>query len=332
MKQYRRKNATVSRTSPKGGRRGCLCPDGKTYSSKCCDGTLEAQGIGNITLSGVDSAGTIVSQDTTSTVSSTSTALPSQGSSTVTSQDTTNTTVNSSSTQVVSMEITSGTYNVGDSLPLVATFNEEVNVDTTGGTPTVDVNIDENTREFSYTQGSGTDDLTFEYTLVEEDAEFTTAEVASDIELNGGSITDGGGDPIETTTESITVTVESVIVEAPVQDYSDVYYVGVNDLCVGGSNNRFLDTTVCGTDIAHFSTSDILFVGSGQSLPKIGDIAYNPRSSEPYYIEGVNSIYSSNSAWWLSIKDTPSTCGSPSAIEFMVRVGADGTVLETHTC
>jgi hypothetical protein len=31
--------------SPKGGRRGCLCKDGK-YSKKCCDGTLEAQGIG----------------------------------------------------------------------------------------------------------------------------------------------------------------------------------------------------------------------------------------------------------------------------------------------
>lgn len=44
----RRKNATVSRTSPKGGRRGCLCPDGKTYSIDCCDGTLEAQGIGKI--------------------------------------------------------------------------------------------------------------------------------------------------------------------------------------------------------------------------------------------------------------------------------------------
>lgn len=45
----RRKNATKSRTSPKGGKRGCLCGDGKTYSSKCCDGTLEAQGIGSIT-------------------------------------------------------------------------------------------------------------------------------------------------------------------------------------------------------------------------------------------------------------------------------------------
>ncbi len=44
----RRKKATVSRTSPKNGRRGCLCPDGTTYSIDCCDGTLEAQGIGKI--------------------------------------------------------------------------------------------------------------------------------------------------------------------------------------------------------------------------------------------------------------------------------------------
>lgn len=38
---------TPSRTSPKGGKRGCLCED-NTYSSKCCDGSLQAQGIGQI--------------------------------------------------------------------------------------------------------------------------------------------------------------------------------------------------------------------------------------------------------------------------------------------
>ena len=38
-----------SRTSPKGGQRGCLCKDGKSYSTKCCNGSLQAQGIGNIT-------------------------------------------------------------------------------------------------------------------------------------------------------------------------------------------------------------------------------------------------------------------------------------------
>lgn len=38
---------TPSRTSPKGGSRGCLCPD-NTYNSNCCDGTIHAQGIGII--------------------------------------------------------------------------------------------------------------------------------------------------------------------------------------------------------------------------------------------------------------------------------------------
>ena len=42
------KTKTPSYSSPKGGRRGCLCEDGK-YSSKCCDGSLQAQGIGMTT-------------------------------------------------------------------------------------------------------------------------------------------------------------------------------------------------------------------------------------------------------------------------------------------
>lgn len=39
--------------SPKGGKRGCICKDG-TYSKKCCDGTLEAQGIGKTAGTGTD--------------------------------------------------------------------------------------------------------------------------------------------------------------------------------------------------------------------------------------------------------------------------------------
>lgn len=34
-------------TSPKGGKRGCLCKDGK-YSSECCEGELSQQGIGTL--------------------------------------------------------------------------------------------------------------------------------------------------------------------------------------------------------------------------------------------------------------------------------------------
>lgn len=36
---------TKSKTSPKGGKRGCLCDDG-TYSKECCNGNLQNQGIG----------------------------------------------------------------------------------------------------------------------------------------------------------------------------------------------------------------------------------------------------------------------------------------------
>jgi len=35
-------------SSPTTDKRACLCPD-NTYSRECCDGSLQAQGIGNIT-------------------------------------------------------------------------------------------------------------------------------------------------------------------------------------------------------------------------------------------------------------------------------------------
>ena len=38
-------NETVGKSSPTGDKRGCLCKNG-TYSRKCCDGTLRAQGVG----------------------------------------------------------------------------------------------------------------------------------------------------------------------------------------------------------------------------------------------------------------------------------------------
>jgi len=41
------KKRQQTKSSPQGGKRGCVCKDG-TYNAKCCDGTLHAQGIGNV--------------------------------------------------------------------------------------------------------------------------------------------------------------------------------------------------------------------------------------------------------------------------------------------
>ena len=59
------KSKTPSYSSPKGGRRGCLCENGK-YSSKCCDGSLQAQGIGMTT--GTENVSVTISSGVTTIV------------------------------------------------------------------------------------------------------------------------------------------------------------------------------------------------------------------------------------------------------------------------
>lgn len=46
-----KKEKTLSKTSPKGGKRGCLCEDG-TYKAECCTGELQNQGVGRIVNQG----------------------------------------------------------------------------------------------------------------------------------------------------------------------------------------------------------------------------------------------------------------------------------------
>jgi hypothetical protein len=61
---------TASKVSPRGGKRGCLCKDGK-YHKDCCDSSLEAQGIGktasvtpqNVTITDNNGVRTIVRQN-----------------------------------------------------------------------------------------------------------------------------------------------------------------------------------------------------------------------------------------------------------------------------
>ena len=48
LKTIKNKIMGQKTSSPKGGKRGCLCKDG-TYSSKCCNGELSEQGIGSLT-------------------------------------------------------------------------------------------------------------------------------------------------------------------------------------------------------------------------------------------------------------------------------------------
>ena len=82
-------------------------------------------------------------------------------------------------------------WDAGDAVEVVLTFDENVTVDTTNGTPSVTVKLgeDETEKTAAYASGSGTAALTFRYTLATGEGPYTEALLeANSLALNGGAI------------------------------------------------------------------------------------------------------------------------------------------------
>ena len=85
---------------------------------------------------------------------------------------------------------TDGAWTAGETVEVQLTFSEPVTVDTTGGTPSIDLRLGgTQTRSAAYTSGSGTKALVFGYTLGEDEGPHATVLVPGDsLVLNGGTI------------------------------------------------------------------------------------------------------------------------------------------------
>ncbi|EHP42465.1 Pyrrolo-quinoline quinone, partial [Cupriavidus basilensis OR16] len=114
-----------------------------------------------------------------------------------TATDTIAITVNSISPVVTNVDAltANGTYKVGDTVSVVVTFDQAVTVDTTGGTPTLLLETGAVDRNATYISGSGTNTLTFRYTVQAGDssADLDVASSAA-LALNGGVITNASSD------------------------------------------------------------------------------------------------------------------------------------------
>ena len=91
-----------------------------------------------------------------------------------------------------------GEWTPGEAVQVTLTFSEEVNVDTTDGTPSIGIELAGTLeRSASYASGSGTTELVFSYTLADDDGSHSSMLVPGDsLTLNGGTITSAssGGD------------------------------------------------------------------------------------------------------------------------------------------
>ncbi|MYC31126.1 MAG: hypothetical protein F4X65_13730 [Chloroflexi bacterium] len=83
------------------------------------------------------------------------------------------------------------TYTIGETIRVTLTFGAAVDVDTTGGRPRLKIKLDpaHGERLADYTEGSGTSQLVFAYTVAEPDRSTRgVAVLGNTLELNGGAI------------------------------------------------------------------------------------------------------------------------------------------------
>ncbi|MBM3273114.1 hypothetical protein FJY94_07730, partial [Candidatus Kaiserbacteria bacterium] len=103
----------------------------------------------------------------------------------------------------VSSPTANGTYDVGDVIAVTVTFSEEVYVTTSGGTPTLTLETGNTDRTASYASGSGTNTLTFNYTVQTGDSSADLDYTATTaLALNNGTIKDAAGNPATLTLAS----------------------------------------------------------------------------------------------------------------------------------
>ena len=90
---------------------------------------------------------------------------------------------------ITSLPVYGTAYTAGQTVTVTATFVSPVKVDTTDGTPTLGLGIGGVEREATYTSGSETTELVFEYTIPAGDPDADGIHIAADaLVLNGGAI------------------------------------------------------------------------------------------------------------------------------------------------
>ena len=156
------------------------------------------------------------------------------------------------------------TYMTGETLSFTLTANEVLTVDTASGTPALDLTIGSSNVSAAYVSGTGSDTLTFSYTVQNNDEDTDGISIDS-LSLNSGAITDVAGNAIVTALNGVANTT-GVLVDG-VQP--TVAITGAS----GNINAAFTATITFSENVTGFDVSDIVaanatlsgFAGTGSS-------------------------------------------------------------------
>ncbi len=214
---------------------------------------------------------------------------------TVTDANTCSTTQSFTITQPAAVAISSvtvpanGTYTGGNTLGFTVNYNQNVTVNTTGGTPYITLTMNTGgTRQASYVSGSGTSSLVFRHTLNATDQDADGISVGSNITLNGGTIKNSTGCDALSALNGLASTT-GIRVHNPVaqtitfgvlstKTYGDPDF----DLSATTTSGLSLTYTSSNTAVATIVGDKIHIVGAGSSIitaTQAGDANYLPATA-----------------------------------------------------
>ncbi|RTE54151.1 hypothetical protein EHW67_09525, partial [Arenibacter aquaticus] len=152
--------------------------------------------------------------------------------------------------EVTSVAVPSNaTYITGQNLDFTINFNENITVNTAGGTPQLNITIGATTRQATYQSGSGTSALLFRYTVQAGELDTDGITVGS-LAANGGTLRNNSGNDAVLTLNSVGSTT-AVLVDAVAPIVTSVnvpanatYIAGQNlDFTINTSENVTVNTT-----------------------------------------------------------------------------------------
>ncbi|MCU8008094.1 DUF4347 domain-containing protein, partial [Shewanella sp. SM87] len=171
--------------------------------------------------------------------------------------DSSNAVVDSVVPAVTSVSVpANATYIVGQSLDFTVNTSEAITVNAAGGTPQLTLTIGSATAYASYLSGSGSNALTFRYTVQSGDLDTDGIAIAGSIDANGGTLKESSGNTLNSVLNSIG-SMAAVLVDAIAPTVSSVA-VPANDTYVVGETLSF---TV--------SSTENVTVNTGGGTPRI---------------------------------------------------------------
>lgn len=170
---------------------------------------------------------------------------------------------------VISVNVpANGYYNTGDVLSFAVTYDENLTVNTAGGTPHLALILGSSTVHAAYQSGSGTGTHVFSYTVQAGDMDMDGITLANNIVLNGGTIQDIAGNNVQLALQNVMPT-SNVFVNTASPS------VTLSTTAASLVNQQFTITVTFSEAVTGFTIDDFVATNAGlSSLSTADNITY----------------------------------------------------------